>query len=219
MKSVGNSVGTLVNQDGRPTVFVVDDDASVREAVRSLLRSVGLSVETFGTAQEFLSSPRNTAPGCLVLDVRLPGIGGLELQHQLAERNLQIPIVFITGHGDIPMSVRAIKAGAVEFLTKPFRDQDLLDCVQQAIDQDRRARQHRAEIAELRQRYDGLSPREREVMALVVRGLPNKQIAGTLGTSEPTVKLHRGRAMQKMQAGSLADLIRMAEKLAIPASR
>ena len=219
MKSVGSSVGTLVNPDSRPTVFVVDDDASVREAVRSLLRSVGLLVETFGTAQEFLSNPRNGAPGCLVLDVRLPGIGGLELQHQLAERNLHIPIIFITGHGDIPMSVRAIKAGAVEFLTKPFRDQDLLDAVQQAIDQDRRARQQRAEIAELRQRYDGLSPREREVMELVVRGLPNKQIAGTLGTSEATVKLHRGRSMQKMQAASLADLIRMAEKLAIPASR
>ena len=215
MKSVGNSV----NQDGRPTVFVVDDDASVREAVRSLLRSVGLSVETFGTAQEFLSSPCNSSPGCLVLDVRLPGIGGLELQHQLAQRNLHIPIIFITGHGDIPMSVRAIKAGALEFLTKPFRDQDLLDVVQQAIDQDRRARQQRAEIAELRQRYEGLSPREREVMALVARGLPNKQIAGTLGTSEATVKLHRGRSMQKMQAGSLADLIRMAEKLGIPASR
>jgi FixJ family two-component response regulator len=215
MKSVGNSV----NQDGRPTVFVVDDDASVREAVRSLLRSVGLSVETFGTAQEFLSSPCNSSPGCLVLDVRLPEIGGLELQHQLAQRNLHIPIIFITGHGDIPMSVRAIKAGALEFLTKPFRDQDLLDVVQQAIDQDRRARQQRAEIAELRQRYEGLSPREREVMALVARGLPNKQIAGTLGTSEATVKLHRGRSMQKMQAGSLADLIRMAEKLGIPASR
>jgi FixJ family two-component response regulator len=167
MKSVGSSV----NQDVRPTVFVVDDDASVREAVRSLLRSVGLSVETFGTAQEFLSSPRNTAPGCLVLDVRLPGIGGLELQHQLAEGNLHVPIVFITGHGDIPMSVRAIKAGAVEFLTKPFRDQDLLDAVQQAIDQDRRARQQRAEIAALRQCYDALSPRERQVVALVVRGL------------------------------------------------
>jgi FixJ family two-component response regulator len=215
MKSVGNSV----NQDGRPTVFVVDDDASVREAVRSLLRSVGLRVETFGTAQEFLSSPCNSSPGCLVLDVRLPEIGGLELQHQLAQRNLHIPIIFITGHGDIPMSVRAIKAGALEFLTKPFRDQDLLDVVQQAIDQDRRARQQRAEIAELRQRYEGLSPREREVMALVARGLPNKQIAGTLGTSEATVKLHRGRSMQKMQAASLADLIRMAEKLAIPASR
>ena len=215
MKSVGNSV----NQDGRPTVFVVDDDASVREAVRSLLRSVGLSVETFPTAQEFLSSPRNTAPGCLVLDVRLPGIGGLELQHQLAERNLHIPIIFITGHGDIPMSVRAIKAGAVEFLTKPFRDQDLLDAVQQAIDQDRGAREQRAEIAQLRQRYEGLSPREREVMGLVVRGLPNKQIAGTLGTCEATVKLHRSRAIQKMQAGSLADLIRMAEKLGIAADQ
>jgi FixJ family two-component response regulator len=215
MKSVGNSV----NQDGRPTVFVVDDDASVREAVRSLLRSVGLRVETFGTAQEFLSSPCNSSPGCLVLDVRLPEIGGLELQHQLAQRNLHIPIIFITGHGDIPMSVRAIKAGALEFLTKPFRDQDLLDVVQQAIDQDRRARQQRAEIAELRQRYEGLSPREREVMALVARGLPNKQIAGTLGTSEATVKLHRGRSMQKMQAASLADLIRMAEKLGIPAGQ
>jgi FixJ family two-component response regulator len=212
-----NSVNNPVNQDGRPTVFVVDDDASVREAVRSLLRSVGLSVETFGTAQEFLSNPRNSAPGCLVLDVRLPGIGGLELQHQLAERNLHVPIIFITGHGDIPMSVRAIKAGAVEVLTKPFRDQDLLDAVNQAIEQDRRAREQRAEIAELRRRYEGLSRREQEVMGLVVRGFPNKQIAGTLGTSEATIKLHRARSIQKMQAGSLADLIRMAEKLGIPA--
>jgi FixJ family two-component response regulator len=178
---------------------------------------VGVEVETFKTAQEFLSTRRPDAPGCLVLDVRLPGLSGLELQRQLIEEKIQIPIIFITGHGDIPMSVRAMKAGAVEFLTKPFRDQDLLDAVLQALNRDRAARRQRAEVAELRGRYEALTSREQEVMVLVVRGLPNKQIAGTLAISEPTVKLHRGRLMHKMEAESLADLIRIAEKLGLEA--
>ncbi len=197
------------------TVFIVDDDVSVRRALKNLLRSVGLEVETFGNAQEFLSAQRSETPACLVLDVRLPGLSGLDLQRKMVEANMDIPIIFLTGHGDIPMSVRAMKNGAVEFLTKPFRDQDLLDAVHQALDRDRAAQMHRAETAELRSRYETLTPREQEVMALVVRGLLNKQIAGELGTSEATVKLHRGRVMHKMQTDSLADLIRMAEKLGI----
>lgn len=202
-----------------PAVCIVDDDISVREALKNLLRSVGLKVETFGTAQEFLSTQHSEPPGCLVLDVRLPGLSGLELQRKLAEANIEVPIIFITAHGDIQMSVRAMKAGAVEFLTKPFRDQDLLDAVHQAIDRDRSARTQRAETAELRNRYESLSPREQEVMALVVRGLLNKQIAGELGASEATVKVHRGQVMHKMRADSLADLIRMAERLRAPTGR
>jgi FixJ family two-component response regulator len=199
-----------------PVVFVVDDDRSIRDALRSLIASVGLRVQTFPTAQEFLSSQRSDAPGCLVLDVRLPGLSGLDLQRELAKAGIAIPIIFITGHGDIPMSVQAMKAGAVEFLTKPFRDQQLLDAIQQAIERDRVERVQRIESAELRRRYELLTPREREVMAHVVAGLLNKQIAGELGTSEITVKVHRAQAMQKMRAESLADLVRIAGRLATP---
>jgi FixJ family two-component response regulator len=200
-----------------PVVFVVDDDASVRKALANLLCSVGLKVQTFGTAQEFLSSERPDAPGCLVLDVRLPGLSGLDLQRQLAEAGIQLPIIFITGHGDIQMSVDAMKAGAVEFLTKPFREQVLLDAIQQAVERDRAAYAQRAALAKLRGRYQALTPREQEIMVLVVRGLMNKQIAGELGTTEATVKVHRAKVMHKLRADSLADLIRMAEKLALPA--
>jgi FixJ family two-component response regulator len=201
-----------------PIVFVVDDDVSIREALKNLLRSVGMSVETFATAQEFLACRRPDSPCCLVLDVRLPGVSGLDLQRQLVEAKVEIPIIFITGHGDIQMSVRAMKAGAVEFLTKPFRDQDLLDAVQHAVDRDRAAREQREKTGKFQDRYQSLSQREQEVLALVVRGLLNKQIAGELSISEATVKLHRGKLMQKMGAGSLADLIRMAEELGVSAA-
>jgi len=200
-------------------VFIVDDDASVRDALKRLIRSVGLRVELFGSAQEFLQRGRPDVPSCLVLDVRLPGIGGLDLQRQLADANVQTPIIFITAHGDIPMSVRAMKAGAVEFLTKPFRDQDLLDAIQIALERDRARLQREAEIAVLRERFESLTLREREVVAMVVSGMPNKQIAGEIGITENTVKVHRSRAMEKMQAQSLADLVKMIERLEIPTEK
>jgi len=200
-------------------VLVVDDDPSVRRAIKRLVESVGLQAEMFGSAHEFLQAKRPDVPSCIVLDIRLPGTSGLDFQQELAEANIPVPIIFITAHGDVPMTVRAMKAGAIEFLTKPFRDQDLLDAIQVALEKDRARRHRETEIAVLRERFESLTPREREVIAMVVAGRLNKQIAAEIGTAENTVKVHRSRAMEKMQAQSLADLVRMVERLQIPARR
>jgi len=204
---------------GEAMVYVIDDDEAVRSALKDLLESVGLRCETYASPRDFLNAERPDVASCLILDVRLPGVSGLDFQRELGAAKIEIPIIFITGHGDIPMTVQAMKAGAVDFLTKPFRDQELLDAIHKAVDRDREWRQQHSEVTQLRERYDELTPREREVLGFVVQGLLNKQIAAELGTSETTVKIHRGQVMRKMQAESLPDLVRMAERLCIPSQK
>jgi len=205
--------------EAAPTVVIVDDDPAIREALGSLLRSVGLAGKILASVPEFLEYGRPDGPTCLVLDVRLPGLSGLDFQRELAAAKIHVPIIFITGHGDIPMSVQAMKGGAIEFLTKPFRDQDLLDAIQVGLERDRARRQREAEIATLRERFKWLTPREREVLPLIVSGLPNKRVAAEIGTSETTVKVHRCQLMRKMAANSLPELVRMAEKIGVPTTK
>jgi FixJ family two-component response regulator len=217
--SVARGLAKAKEEELPDVVYVVDDDPSIRSSLERLFRSVGHDCVSFGSAIDFLGSERRDAPGCLVLDLRLPGASGLDLQQKMAEANVFIPIVFLTGHGDVTLSVRAMKAGAVDFLTKPFHEQDLLDAVRQAISRDQEARRQQSETSSMRQRYETLTPREREVFALIVTGMLNKQVAAELGTSESTIKVHRRQVMEKMSAGSLTDLVRIAEKLGISGSR